>query len=146
MPHSTRALLAGATPRLPPLVLQLVPDSRPPVLVYTDAAFKWRRKRRQDCDRELGEYIPREHPLPFPWQFDARLGLVIYDPADGFSEASEGQPDPELVSYYLKQDRRTYIAQLEGLAMLTAQTTYPGRLAGRRVMHFVDNTIYSTVV
>ena len=136
-------LLGGDKPRLPPLVLHLAPDARPPVLIYTDAAFKWRRKRSRDCDRELAErdYVPRDDPLPQPWQFDARLGLVIYDPVDAFFEASEGQPDDDTVRYYLRQNRRTYIAQLEALAMLTPFTTYPARLAGRRVIHFVDNAV-----
>ena len=37
--------------------------------------------------------------------------------------------------------RRTYIAQLEGMALLSPYLTYPDRLVGRRVVHFVDNTV-----
>ena len=43
--------------------------------------------------------------------------------------------------HFLKQERRTYIAQLEGLAVLAALTTWPARLAGRRVALFIDNTV-----
>ena len=38
-------------------------------------------------------------------------------------------------------ERRTYIAQREGLGMLPPYYTFPRGFAGRRVVHFADNTV-----
>jgi hypothetical protein len=138
-----RALLGGDPPRLPPLVMSLREDTTPPILVYTDAAFKWRRKRQRECTeghwREA--YLPRDHPIPRPWDFQGTLGYVLYDPADGTLEAGDGVPDEQTVQYLLGFQRRTYIAYLEALAAITPYNMYTTRMAGRRVMHFIDNTV-----
>ena len=139
------ALLGGATPRLPPLRIPIVADSIPPILVYTDAAFSWRRKRARDCDAPgqpiTDNFLPRDHPLPEPWQFNGQLGMIIHDPTDGWTVAASGRPDVDTVRHYMRRQRRTYIAQLEGLGMLAPYYTFPARFAGRRVVHFADNTV-----
>ena len=55
--------------------------------------------------------------------------------------SSKGRPDKELVAYFVTSERRTYIAQLETLAAMAPYTTWPERFAGRRVVHFIDNTV-----
>ena len=140
-----RALLDGAKPRLPPLRIPIVADTTPPILVYTDAAFSWRRKRERDCDAQprgaKEHFLPRDHPLPEPWQFNGELGMIIHDPTDGWTVMASGRPDIDTVRYYMRRQRRTYIAQLEGLGMLAPYYTFPQRFAGRRVVHFADNTV-----
>jgi hypothetical protein len=138
-----KAVLGGRPPRLPPLIMHVHEDTTPPILVYTDAAFKWRRKRQLECAeghwREA--YLPREHPLPQPWNFQGTLGYVMYDPTDGALETGQGVPDEQTVRYLLGFQRRTYIAYLEALAAITPYNMYAERMAGRRVMHFIDNTV-----
>ena len=97
-------LLSGEPMRLPPLSIAVAGDYRPPLLLYTDASFRWRKKRKRECgvtQHDSGA-VPREHPLPEPWQFDARLGYALYDPEDRFFEVAEGRParqtDPRLFS------------------------------------------------
>ena len=141
-----RALLEGDTPRLPPLRIPIVADSTPPLLVYTDAAFSWRRKRARDCEaqpaqRSREQYLSRSDPIPEPWQFNGELGMLIHDPADGWTVVASGRPDIDTVRHYMRRERRTYIAQLEGLGMLAPYYTFPRRFAGRRVVHFADNTV-----
>ena len=141
------ALLRGATPRLPPLRIGSVPDARRPILLYTDASFQWKRKRKMECGEQRGRgYVPRDHPLPEPWQFDGRLGAMIHDPEDGFTEDAEGAPADELTLYFLRRERKTYIAQLEALAVLAAMQTWAERIAGRRVVLFIDNTVALSAV
>ena len=51
------------------------------------------------------------------------------------------QPDwAELLSFW-SPDHKTYIAQLEVLAAISAYFTYPELFVGRRVQHFIDNTV-----
>lgn len=137
------ALLGGERPRLPPLRIAIAPSILPPLLVYTDAAFSWRRKRQRECEsgRRQTVYVPRDDPIPEPWQFNGELGLMVHDPVDGWTRTAAGRPDEETVRYYMRRERRTYIALLEGLAALSVYYTFPRRFAGRRVMHFIDNTV-----
>jgi hypothetical protein len=140
-----RALLEGETPRLPPLRIPIVADSKPPILVYSDAAFSWRRKRTRECEaqpqRPREHYLSRDDPLPEPWQFNGELGMMIHDPIDSWTVVASGRPDIDTVQHYMRRERRTYIAQLEGLGMLAPYYTFPQRFAGRRVVHFADNTV-----
>ena len=108
-----------------------------------NAAFSWRRKRTRECaagDRQT-EYLSRSDPVPEPWQFNGELGFMIHDPVDAWTRVAAGRPDAGTVQYYMARQRRTYIAQLEGLAALTPYYTFPRRFAGRRVVHFIDNTV-----
>ena len=66
---------------------------------------------------------------------------MVRDPVDGWTRTASGRPDEETVRYYMRRERRTYIALLEGLAALSVYYTFPRRFAGRRVMHFIDNTV-----
>ena len=88
--------------------------------------------------------MPREHPLPEPWQFDGRLGAMIHDPEDGFTEDAEGAPANELTMYCLRYERKTYIAQLEALAVLAAMQTWAQQIAGRRAVLWCMATRGST--
>ena len=53
----------------------------------TTASASWNAVSR---GKAKGGYVPREHPVPEPWQFDGRLGAMIHDPEDGFTEDAEG--------------------------------------------------------
>ena len=39
------------------------------------------------------------------------------------------------------EERKTYIAELEAIAALSVYSTYPDVIAGRKVIHFIDNTV-----
>lgn len=120
-------------------------DTTHPILVYTDAACNWRRKRERDCDaparRSREHYLPFDHPLPEPWQFHGELSMIIHDAVDGWTVMASGRPDIDMVRHYMRRQRRAYIAQLEGLGRLAPYYTFPQRLAGRRVVHFADSTV-----
>ena len=113
-------------------VVSVRPPSSPPLLVYTDASFALRKVRKKvsgACS------VPRFKRLL------GGLGVVVFDPADGVVRYAYGKPDwPSLLQFW-PSDRKTYIAQLEVLAAVAAYFTYPALFAGRRVNHFVDNTV-----
>ena len=51
---------------------------------------------------------------------------------------SESRVSADLLDRF--QMRQQYVGQLEVLAAVAAYTTFPGRLRGREVVHFIDNT------
>ena len=127
--HHSYLFYSALLPRLPRLVLPIVPDPRPPLIIYTDASF-WREKRpRAD---ECGD---RRHGLR------GDLGAVLYDPDDGSVRSAAASPPWDLLLSSWRTDRKTYIAELEMLAAISVYSTYPSVIAGRRVLHFVDNTV-----
>ena len=67
--------------------------------------------------------------------------MLIHDPIDGWTVVASGRPDMDTVRHYMRRERRTYIAQLEGLGRLAPYYTFPRRFAGRRVVHFADNAV-----
>ena len=72
----------------------------------------------------------------------AGLGIVAYDPESGKRIVSYLQT-PEYF-FELFEPKSQYVGQLEALAVLAADMTmakeWPGCMADRRVVHFVDNT------
>jgi len=119
-------------PRLPPLHVPLEPPSVPSLIVYTDAAFHLRRSRHPvsgSCDSDL---FSRLH---------GGLGAVVFDPFTHRAYWAAGKPDWELLLRVWPASRKTYIAQLETLAAISVYTTFPKLFAGRRVQHWVDNTV-----
>ena len=69
------------------------------------------------------------------------MGVVVYDPEDDTVRYALGKPDWAVLLAQWPRDRKTYIAQLEALAALSAYFTYPALFAGRSVNHFIDNTV-----
>ena len=67
--------------------------------------------------------------------------MMLHDPLDRWTVVAAGRPDMGTVQHYMARQRRTYIAQLEGLGALAPYYTFPERFAGRRVVHFIDNTV-----
>ena len=132
--HNAMLFFEALLPNLPPLVVPVVPDSTPPLLVYTDAAFHTvlRRKRagRGDCAIDARRF-----------KLSGGLGVVVYDPVDGSVRRAAAEPDFRILLSSWQTDKRTYIAELEALAALAAYSTYPDLFAGRRVNHFIDNTV-----
>ena len=128
-------------PRLPDLVIPLAPDTTPPLLVYTDAAYsrKHRSSDSDQCDADLHL---------------ARLGFVVYDPtaldttrgSRGLLLYSDLTPSAAVISTF-SPNLSTYIAQLEALAALTVYASPNAwsqvgiHIRGRRVNHFIDNTV-----
>mmetsp|Transcript_23743 Transcript_23743/g.59583 ORF Transcript_23743/g.59583 Transcript_23743/m.59583 type:complete len:233 (-) Transcript_23743:534-1232(-) len=101
-----------------PLLRKSVPLeqlSAPHVLVYTDTSF-----------------------APGPcWQ--RGLGVVVWDAATNRQlYSSRLCPDGIIARHFGNADH--IICQLEMLAALAAYLTFPDVLAGRRVLHFIDNT------
>ena len=128
--HHCLLFFEALLPRLPPLVVPLSFDSTPPLLVYTDAAF-WLRRSGGGGSCEADRHS----------RLRGGLGVVVFDPADGTYRFAMDQPDwAELLSFW-SPDHKTYIAQLEVLAAISAYFTYPELFVGRRVQHFIDNTV-----
>ena len=145
---------AALLPNLPPRVELVVPSNTRPLLVYTDAMFRPRKRKRRDCDDEpVNEWKAK---------FVSKLGIVLYDPhCDPNSDAyapelvngcGEGHlvyasavPPDEVVATFQRARtgdfQKTYIAQLEVLAGVAIYYTYPERIRGRQVNHFIDNTV-----
>ena len=127
-------------PRLPDLDVPLDPSPKPPILVYTDAAYREVKRKRDECTNR------RDHR--------ARLGFVIYDPTAwdslrsrwGLTLYDDVIPSDDVMATF-QVDLKTYIAQLETLAAIAVYRAAPTLrsagidLAGRDVNHFIDNTV-----
>ena len=130
--HHSLLFFEALLPNLPRLVVPLVPDTTPPLLVYTDASFWLSRKRRrlETCSSEL----PRQ-------TYNGALGVVVFDPVDQTVRFAEAEPPWRILLSSWQRDKKTYIAELETLAGVAAYSTYPDLFAGRKVNHFIDNTV-----
>jgi hypothetical protein len=131
--HHSYLFFRALLPRLPPLTMYIVPDPVPPLLIYTDAAFS-RRKRKSVS----GECESRENTRD---TLNGGLGAVVYDPVDGTVRYAAAKPSWDILLSSWRTDRKTYIAELETLAAISVYTTYPSLIAGRKVNHFIDNTV-----
>ena len=141
-------------PILPPREVPILPADIRPLLVYTDAMFRPRKRKLRDMD---GSCTDR-----WKERFLSRVGIVIYDPhCDPSSgvyqpEAVRGcehghlqygaavPPDETVATFSLARDgdfQKTYIAQLEILAGVAVYYTFPERVRGREINHFIDNTV-----
>jgi hypothetical protein len=120
-------------PRLPSLSIRVTEDARtPPLLIYTDASFSTRSgKRTRD-----GECTSPAHR-----RLRGALGAVVYDPVDHSVRVASATPPWALLLSSWSADRKTYIAELEMLAAVSVYSTYPSLIRGRRVHHFIDNTV-----
>ena len=101
-------------PSIPPLALRCGPardDDLPPVIVYTDASYN-----------------------VAGW---SGLGIVIMDGDDRYEA---GCQVPRWLLDWLRP-RGQQINHLEAIAIAAARLTFPDVLSGRRVLHFVDNTV-----
>ena len=113
------------------LTIPLVLDPVPPLLVYTDASFFWTRAQPTDvdvCRNERGE------------RPNGALGAVVYDPVDGTYRVADAKPPWAILAPTLVP-KKNYIAFLEALAALSVYSTYPALFRGRKVNHFIDNTV-----
>ena len=126
--HHTLLFFDALLPNLPPLVVPLEPPREPPLLVYTDASF-WRAKRRPgECEASAS-------------RLRGALGAVVYDPISDRVVYAHALPPWALLQSSWRSDRKTYIAELETLAAISVYSTYPKLFAGRKVNHFIDNTV-----
>ena len=65
----------------------------------------------------------------------------MYDPATRKVAFATADPPWDILLSSWRDDRRTYIAELETLAAISVYSTYPDLIQGRRVLHFIDNTV-----
>ena len=68
------------------------------------------------------------------------LGLVLHDPHTGSFFYASAKPDDQILRTF-SPGKKTYIAQLEMLAAISAFFSYPELLRGRRVHMFIDNAV-----
>ena len=128
--HHSLLFFEALLPNLPRLSVPLSPDTRTPLLVYTDASFFLRKKR------------PRDYSCRLPHsRYGGALGAVVYDPEDGTVRFAAADPPWSILLSSWRTDRKTYIAELETLAAVSVYSTYPTLFAGRKVTHYVDNTV-----
>ena len=131
--HSCLLFFEALVPVLPGLAISVIPDTRRPLLVYTDASFYTKRKRR----RSDGGECPADH-----WKsLRGGLGAVVIDPETSEAWFAAADPPWALLASSWQSDRKTYIAELEALAAISVYSTYPGLFVGRKVNHFIDNTV-----
>ena len=130
--HHSLLFFEALLPELPPLVMPIAPGGRPPLLVYTDASFAVRRR----AGGDLGDECDAGGA-----DFSGALGAVVYDPVDGSVRSAAADPPWALLLGSWRRDRKTYIAELEALAAVAVYSTYPRLFAGRKVNHFIDNTV-----
>ena len=129
--HHSLLFYEAILPRLPPLRVPIAPDTTRPLLVYSDASFS--RVRVPVSSSPACTALRR--------RLRGGLGVVIYDPVDGSVRVASGTPPWDILFASWSTDKKTYIAELEALAALAAYSTYPTLFAGRRVHHFIDNTV-----
>ena len=130
--HHSLKFFQALLPNLPPLIIPVTPDTTPPLLVYSDASFSLRRVRQ----RVTGACDPDRLA-----RLSGGLGVVVFDPIDRTVLWASARPDWPTLMRFWPEDRKTYIAQLELLAAVSAYSTYPSTFSGRRVHHFIDNTV-----
>jgi hypothetical protein len=105
---------------LPPLEFSMTPGRKAPVIVYTDASFRWLQE-------------PGKERVPV-----AILGFYVVDRVTGV-ELISGMMVPPFFFAFLSTDLETYISQMELVAAIAVYYTLPALLAGRAVIHFIDN-------
>ena len=105
---------------LPPLEFNLIPGRHAPVIVYTDASFHWHQE-------------PGNERIPV-----AILGFYVVDRVTGV-ELISGLMVPMFFFRFFSADLETYISQVELVAAIAVYYTLPTLLAGRSVIHFIDN-------
>ena len=114
--HSLRFYKALFRNMLPGMDIPLYRDTRKPVILYTDASFRYVGSR----------------PL-------ARIAFFLYDPH--LKVCVYGSMVlPEWFYSYFAKDKKTYIMQAELVAAVCAYFSCPHILRGRPVWHFIDNT------
>ena len=130
--HSALLFFEALLPRLPPLRAPVAANSRSPLIVYTDASY-WRDKRKRGVYECAAEKRSPQHR--------GALGAVIFDPEIREAWLASARPPWGLLLSTWAVDKKTCIAELEALAAIAAYSTYPAVIAGRKVIHFVDNTV-----
>jgi len=129
--HHSYLFFKALLPRLPDLEISISPDPRPPLLVYTDASF-WVARQKRGPDGACS--IPRD-------RFRGALGAIVVDPEDGTVRVAHARPDWDILLASWRDDQKTYIAELETIAAIAVYSTYPEVFRGRKVNHFIDNTV-----
>jgi hypothetical protein len=90
------------------------------VIIYTDASFHWHQE-------------PGKERIPV-----AILGFYVVDRVTGV-ELISGLMLPMFFFRFFSADLETYISQVELVAAIAVYYTLPTLLAGRSVIHFIDN-------
>ena len=143
--HHCLLFFEALLPHLPRLRLHTIYNDVPPLIIYTDASFWVKRARPRDRRSRAGSghrFCPEAPPgMRDDRRFGGALGAVLYDLLDGGSVryAAADPPWHALLTHF--EQRATYIAELETLAALAVYSTYPDVIAGRKVIHFIDNTV-----
>ena len=131
--HHMLLFFEALLPALPRLVVPIIRDTTAPLQVYTDASF-WRAKRKR------GDECADPNS-----QLRGGLGAVVYDPETHTARYAAADPPWDVLftsdPFTDWLDRKTYIAELEALAAISVYSTYPMLFAGRKVVHYVDNTV-----
>jgi hypothetical protein len=104
--------------RLPDLEIDLVRETRPPLIIYSDAMFTPASRRRERY---------------------SRAAWVVIDPVSGEVYHSDRVLPPSFFAA-LAPDDTTYILQAELVAAISVYYSLPRLLAQRPVIHFIDNT------
>ena len=129
--HHSLLFFRALLPALPRLSISLIPPSEPPLIIYSDASFS---RRRRPSAPECSDTSDIR-------RLRGALGAVVFDPIDGSVRFAHAEPNWALLLSSWATDRKTYIAELETLAAVSTYNTYGSLIQGRKVLHFIDNTV-----
>ena len=131
--HHSFLFFKALLPSLPRLSIPLFPPAEPPLIIYTDASFS-RRRRPAATLSQCSDSADHS-------RLRGALGAVVFDPIDGAVRFASAEPNWALLLSSWESERKTYIAELETLAAVSVYNTYSDLVQGRKVLHFIDNTV-----
>ena len=95
--HHGLLFFEALLPKLPDLIVPIVPDHTAPLLVYSDASFYRARDHNEQCVEPTS-------------RLRGGLGVVIFDPLDRSVRYAAATPPWALLLSTWRNDRKTYIA------------------------------------
>ena len=66
---------------------------------------------------------------------------MVFDPSTHKVVSAAAEPPWDILLSSWRTDRKTYIAELETLAAVSIYSTFPDLFTGRKVLHWIDNTV-----
>lgn len=130
--RSSLDYLSRTLPHIPPMQISLRASSVPPTLVWTDGAYE-----DAGATRDVGFIIASPRPeaeWPPPLEVDMQRWF-----ASSYSLVHGADVIPDDLHHALVE-RKQQIGQVEIIGAITPYLSCPSLLAGKEVIHWIDNT------